>query len=109
MSEFFSQGCLDLIDYVKSHAQAYIDNGYADGGRWYQKDCADAIGVNDTFLTHMLRGRKRPSLDTAFFIQKRTNKRLLAENWTIEVKPFRVRRSLAAAHKIIAKAKKVCD
>lgn len=77
MAEFFSQGALNLIGYVAAHAKRHLTNG--GGERWFQRYCADNIGINDTYLTHLMRGRKRPSLDKAFEIE-RLGESLLSEN-----------------------------
>ncbi len=92
MAEFPSQGCLDLLEYLSE----------SDGG--YQ-DFAGTVGNNGIgpdFLAHLIRGRKRPSVQTAGDIERATDGQVMAANWSIQVPTSRVRKALVTAKKIAA-------
>lgn len=42
---------------------------------------AAASGISPTMLSHILYGRRRPTLDTAFQIQQATRNAVLAKTW----------------------------
>jgi len=71
---FFSKGCVQLKRYIK---KLDID----------QKKFADAADIAPDFLSHLLRGRKRPSLDTAFRIEEASRGEVDAKLWTTETTP----------------------
>ncbi len=68
---FFSKGCLKLRRYLR---KADLD----------QKQFADAADIKPDFLSHLLRGRKRPSLDTANRIAAASRGAVPTSLWSIE-------------------------
>jgi DNA-binding transcriptional regulator YdaS (Cro superfamily) len=63
-------------------------NGAEHGGKpMEQTKLAEHIGLTATFLNHLLYGRKRPSVDTAVMIEKKTGGTIPVVAWTQEKKP----------------------
>ena len=56
MPAFYSQGCVLLTQHLEKRDME-------------QKDFAQIAEIDAAFLNHLLRGRKRPSLDTAVKLQ----------------------------------------
>jgi transcriptional regulator with XRE-family HTH domain len=46
-----------------------------------QADWAKRFGVSSSYLSDLLNGKKRPSLDLAFKIERETSGRVLASSW----------------------------
>lgn len=44
-----------------------------------QKEAADELGIDNTFLNHLLKGRRSPGLQTAHKIEDRTG--IATESW----------------------------
>jgi plasmid maintenance system antidote protein VapI len=74
MAEFYSEGCVRLARHL---ATAKLE----------QKDFAEAVEIGPDFLSHLLRGRKRPSLDTAVRIEEASDGAVPTKSWTIEAEP----------------------
>lgn len=92
MAEFPSQGCLDLLEYL-----AESDGGY--------QDFAETVGENGIgpdFLAHLIRGRKRPSVQTAGDIERATDGQVLTVTWSVQVPTSRVQKAVVTAKKIAA-------
>jgi hypothetical protein len=86
MAEFPSQGCLDLLEYLTDQGMDFQD---------FAASVGDGIGAD--FLAHLLRGRKRPSIQTAGDIERATSSNVLAVTWSARVTASKVQRSLASA------------
>ena len=74
MPAFFSQGCVELEKHL-------------DATDLEQKDFAKIAGIDAGFLNHLLRGRKRPSLDTAVKLREATG--IDPEAWTLTPPEFK--------------------
>lgn len=92
MAEFPSQGCLDLLEYLSDQGMDFQD---------FAASVGDGIGAD--FLAHLLRGRKRPSIQTAGDIERATGGEVKTVTWSVRVTASKVKRQLdttkAAARK----------
>lgn len=84
MAEFPSQGCLDLLEYLGDQGMDFQD---------FAKTVGNGIGAD--FLAHLLRGRKRPGIQTAGDIERATDGKVLAGTWSVRVTKTQVQRALA--------------
>jgi transcriptional regulator with XRE-family HTH domain len=73
MPAFFSEGCVALA--------RYLDEQHVE-----QKDFAEQAEIDAAFLNHILRARKRPSLDTAAAIELASEGQIPARLWSVKVK-----------------------
>ena len=81
MPAYYSQGCVELAKYLEDED---IE----------QKDFAKTAKIDPAHLNHLLKGRKRPSLDSAVNIEAATEGKVLPKNWCKAVKrPKKVRKS----------------
>lgn len=71
MAAFFSEGCVALASYLE-------DNDLE------QKEFAERAGIDAAFLNHIIRARKRPSLDTASAIEIASEGTIPARFWSVE-------------------------
>lgn len=86
MAEFPSQGCLDLLEYLGDQGMDFQDFAKTVGGN----------GIGADFLAHLLRGRKRPSIQTAGDIERATEGKVLAAAWSVRATKTQVQRALTA-------------
>lgn len=93
MAEFPSQGCLDLLEYLSDQGMDFQDFAASVG----------ETGIGADFLAHLLRGRKRPSVQTAGDIERATAGEVKSVTWSVRVTASKVKRQLdttkAAARK----------
>ena len=80
MPAFYSEGCVLLSTYL-------------DKKNIEQKGFAEKAKMGAAFLNHILKGRKRPSLDTAARIELETDGKVPARAWASEHKPRRRRKA----------------
>ena len=65
----------------------YLNGAENKGKPMEQKVMAEKIGVDPTMLNHMLYGRKRPSVDAAVLIEKKTGGAVPVKAWTEKKDP----------------------
>jgi transcriptional regulator with XRE-family HTH domain len=68
MPAFYSEGCVELARYL-------------DEENIEQKDFAKLAEIDAAFLNHILKARKRPSLDTAISIEDASEGRIPPRLW----------------------------
>ena len=73
MPAFFSEGCVALAQYLEEKEVE-------------QKDFAAEASLDAAFLNHILKARKRPSLDTAAAIETASEGVIPARLWSLKTK-----------------------
>ena len=74
MPAFISEGCVELARYLEDENSE-------------QKDFAASADIDAAFLNHLLKARKRPSLDTASAIEVASEGKVPARLWSVRIKP----------------------